>query len=77
MSVRGAAGRVLVARNEEVIAVGDRDDLRNVVQPFEPIDGFLQKAAAVGELDERLRWAWRIRATAGYRCRRRGLLVSA
>jgi hypothetical protein len=55
VAIRRAPGRVFVTRNEEVIAVGDGDDLLDVCELFESVYGFLQQTAAVGELDERLR----------------------
>ena len=50
----GAAAAVLVARGEEVLAVGDGDDLRHVTQRQQAVQRLLQQAAAVGQLDEGL-----------------------
>jgi len=45
---------ILVARLEEEIAVGDREDLGDAGEPRRAQEGLLEKALPVGEADERL-----------------------
>ena len=52
MLMRGAPGSILIACDEEVIAVCDRDYLPDAFQRCKPVESFLQETSPVSQFDE-------------------------